>query len=483
MLGFVNDGRSMGDIGGSYDPATGVLTLGSARGTATLQQWQAALRAVSFLNTSEDPSDAVRAVTITLADGQRALASATRAVAVVPVNDRPVLATSPTSVVLVQGAQPQAIDPGLTVTDVDSEALTRATVSILGRADAQDAALLFTNVAATMGDIDGDFDRAAGVVSAAGATAEQWQAALRSVSFAPGAGRGGVWTVEFRVTDESLVSDPGIRTLQLTVVTPPMDPMPGRPVDPVPAPPPAPAAVDPTPAPAPAADPTPEKGTKDPLSVRAQDSGDQPLSEPEPEPEGAPEDLVLTNPFASPAGSAGSTPLFETLILHDGSVRFGGAAPEPPRTPVHARTSFTETAVAEPLSNSVVAPSATVQREASAGSTARRAAAASEDQSSTERGQEPDGPAITTTGSLKLAAGAFSLGAAAGLWRVAGLAASALASRPIWHDMDPIPLLPDHDDDSKAPGVPDQDDPDALQEEAAAAHLLDENRAAMESGR
>ena len=45
VLGFTNDGATMGDISASYDSATGILTLTSAGG-ASPAQWQAALRAV-----------------------------------------------------------------------------------------------------------------------------------------------------------------------------------------------------------------------------------------------------------------------------------------------------------------------------------------------------------------------------------------------------------------------------------------------------
>ncbi|HEY9183069.1 MAG TPA: PA14 domain-containing protein, partial [Gammaproteobacteria bacterium] len=54
VLGFVN-GAGMGNIAGSYNAATGVLTLTSAGATATLAQWQAALRAVTYLNASDAP--------------------------------------------------------------------------------------------------------------------------------------------------------------------------------------------------------------------------------------------------------------------------------------------------------------------------------------------------------------------------------------------------------------------------------------------
>ena len=53
VLAFSNDNASMGAITGSYDPATGILTLS---GTATPAEYQAALRSVAFFSTSDDPT-------------------------------------------------------------------------------------------------------------------------------------------------------------------------------------------------------------------------------------------------------------------------------------------------------------------------------------------------------------------------------------------------------------------------------------------
>ncbi|KKJ01791.1 hypothetical protein, partial [Burkholderia gladioli] len=46
LLAFVNDGATMGNITASYDAVHGTLTLTSSGATATLAQWQAALRSV-----------------------------------------------------------------------------------------------------------------------------------------------------------------------------------------------------------------------------------------------------------------------------------------------------------------------------------------------------------------------------------------------------------------------------------------------------
>ena len=91
VLGFVN-GAGMGNIAGSYDGATGVLTLTSAGATATLAEWRTALRAVTYANSSDAPSTAARTVSFVANDGLIDSNTLTSTVNVTAVNDAPVLA-------------------------------------------------------------------------------------------------------------------------------------------------------------------------------------------------------------------------------------------------------------------------------------------------------------------------------------------------------------------------------------------------------
>src|SRR6185295_8620289 len=81
VLGFANQNG----ISGAYNAATGVLTLS---GTSSLANYQTALRSVTYVNTSENPSAANRTVTFTVNDGALT-GSATRTISVTPVNDAP----------------------------------------------------------------------------------------------------------------------------------------------------------------------------------------------------------------------------------------------------------------------------------------------------------------------------------------------------------------------------------------------------------
>ena len=90
VIGFTN-ATGMGNIAGSYNATTGVLTLTSAGATATLAQWRDALRAVTYTNTSDTPNVADRTVSITVNDGTSNSSAATQTLTVTAVNDAPTI--------------------------------------------------------------------------------------------------------------------------------------------------------------------------------------------------------------------------------------------------------------------------------------------------------------------------------------------------------------------------------------------------------
>ena len=85
QLAFTNQNG----ITGSWDAAAGVLTLS---GSATVAQYEAALRSVTYANASDAPSTAVRTVSFVVSDGVSSSNTASRNVAVSAVNDAPVAA-------------------------------------------------------------------------------------------------------------------------------------------------------------------------------------------------------------------------------------------------------------------------------------------------------------------------------------------------------------------------------------------------------
>ena len=117
-------------ITGLYDAPTGVLTL---TGSATLAQYKTALRSVTYLNTSEDPGAAPRAVEILVSDGTAVSNLGTRNLVPQAVNDAPTL------------DQPAAI-----AVDEDSGAYVLTQTGISAGAAAEVQAL---TVAAVSGDL------------------------------------------------------------------------------------------------------------------------------------------------------------------------------------------------------------------------------------------------------------------------------------------------------------------------------------------
>ena len=87
VLAFTNDGATMGNIAASYSSSTGVLTLTSSGDTATVAQWDAALRAVTYEDTSASPNTVVRTVSFTVFDGQHESNVATKTLSVGKIYD------------------------------------------------------------------------------------------------------------------------------------------------------------------------------------------------------------------------------------------------------------------------------------------------------------------------------------------------------------------------------------------------------------
>ncbi|QDV70163.1 Bifunctional hemolysin/adenylate cyclase precursor [Rosistilla carotiformis] len=82
LLGFVDQNGIMG----AWDVGTGTLTLS---GSATIAEYQTALRSVTYTNSSESPNTATRTVSVTVNDGDENSATQNRDIAITAVNDRP----------------------------------------------------------------------------------------------------------------------------------------------------------------------------------------------------------------------------------------------------------------------------------------------------------------------------------------------------------------------------------------------------------
>ncbi len=194
-------------ITGTWNPLTGILSLNGADTTAN---YQAALRSISYFNSSFNPTVSSRTITFSV-HSPTGVSSLSRNVAVIPVNNAPTITTDSGSLYYVPNTT-VAISPGATVTDPDNATLPSATVQITSNYSATQDQLLFTNTST----IHGTWNAAAGVLTLTGAdTVANYQAALESVQYRNLASIPNSLprTVSFVTTDGSLSSSPATRTI------------------------------------------------------------------------------------------------------------------------------------------------------------------------------------------------------------------------------------------------------------------------------
>ena len=192
-------------------------------GTASVAAYQALLRSVTYTNTSDNPSPAARSVAFVVTDdGGLPSPAATRAVAVSPANDAPVVVLSGSTPAFTEGGLAVAVDAGLTVADPDSN-VVGATVSITGGfAAGQDVLAVAGPLPA---GVTAAYNGATGVLTLSGsATPAAYQSLLQSVTYANTSANPSVTprTVSVVVSDGSLSSAPVTTTVTVAAVdTPP----------------------------------------------------------------------------------------------------------------------------------------------------------------------------------------------------------------------------------------------------------------------
>jgi VCBS repeat-containing protein len=180
VLGF----STMGGIAGSYNATTGVLTLS---GSATVAQYQAALRSVTYTNTSESPSTAARTIDFVVNDGQalnNLSVVTSKTVNVTSVNDITILdldttvaGTGYVTTFTENGIPVQITTPNLSVGDADNPMLASATVT-LTNAQAGDALTLGSIPASLTASVTGNVITLTGAASLA-----DYKTALRAICF------------------------------------------------------------------------------------------------------------------------------------------------------------------------------------------------------------------------------------------------------------------------------------------------------------
>ncbi|WP_234714285.1 beta strand repeat-containing protein [Mycolicibacterium chlorophenolicum] len=213
-LGFT----SQAGITGSYNSATGTLTLS---GTAALATYQQVLRSVTLSTGSSAPA-AIKTVSFTVTDSQGASSLAgTVAVTVLaaPVDIAPLVVTSVTNVSYTAGNAGVTVDSGLTLLDLDSSNMGGATVKITGNFASGDT-LSFTSQAG----ITGSYNSSTGTLTLSGTAAlATYQQVLRSVKLSTSSSAlAAIKTVSFTVSDsQGSASLPG--TVTVTVLAAPIN--------------------------------------------------------------------------------------------------------------------------------------------------------------------------------------------------------------------------------------------------------------------
>ena len=215
VLGFTNTAN----ITGTFNAGTGVLTL---TGSDTVANYQAALRSVTYNNTSGSPSTLQRTITWQVDDGagvNNLSAPVTSTINVVSTNDAPVLANGST-ITYTENDPATVINSVITVSDSDSANLTGATVQITtGYNSAQDV-LSFT----PFGGITGSFNSGTGTMTLSGTSSvANYQTALRNVKYTNTSDdpATAARTVVFQVTDGSDASNTVSSTINVTAVNDP----------------------------------------------------------------------------------------------------------------------------------------------------------------------------------------------------------------------------------------------------------------------
>ena len=227
ILGFVPNATTMGNISLASN-TNGTLTLSSSGHSATLTQWQAALRAVTYSNNSSSASTVARNVTFTVDDGQATnhLSNVlSTSITVFATNTPPVLSGIESAPINYKVNDPAAmITSGINVTDNDTYNLVGAVIQISSGYQSGADRLLFTNTST----ISGSFDASTGKLTLSGVdTLSNYRTALRSIQFlnTNSSSTSGLRVVSFQVNDgfaSRNLSNIVSRNLNLTNGVPPV---------------------------------------------------------------------------------------------------------------------------------------------------------------------------------------------------------------------------------------------------------------------
>ncbi|MEO9884173.1 MAG: DUF2341 domain-containing protein, partial [Balneola sp.] len=196
------DFTDTGNISGSFASGSGILTLS---GSDTKANYQTALRAVTYENTSSDPVDLDRTISFVINDGDNNSNTQSRDVTVATVNSKPVLSSIESSNIPYPDAAVQ-ITNTIIVSDPDDTRLDSALVIITENLKPAEDSLIYS----TLFGITGNWNPNTGILKLTGNNLlSDYEAALRSVDYINTAtiASGPERVVSFIVSDGELKSD------------------------------------------------------------------------------------------------------------------------------------------------------------------------------------------------------------------------------------------------------------------------------------
>lgn len=210
ILGFANGTYGGVDFSGTFNAATGTMTITpDVAGTGTAAATQAALRAVTYYNNSDNPNTSTRTVTFRVIDGAKQSNTQTRNINITAVNDAPTLSAQTCSgATFTEDGAAVNILTAITVNDPDNTSLTTATVRITN-VQASDV-LSFTTI---MGNpvTSAGYNAGTGTLTlnVNSATHAQLAAALQAVQFSNSSQNPNTTprTIRFTVRDAALNSN------------------------------------------------------------------------------------------------------------------------------------------------------------------------------------------------------------------------------------------------------------------------------------
>ena len=165
------------NVTGSFDPPTGVLSLS---GTASLAEYETALSSVTYENTSDNPSTALRDIEFTVNDGTDNSLPVIFDIIITPLNDAPVLTTSGANLNYFATQAPAVIESSVTIADLDDTNIESATISISNNFVTGEDVLGFTD----QNGITGSYNATLGVLTLTGSSSlANYQTALASVTY------------------------------------------------------------------------------------------------------------------------------------------------------------------------------------------------------------------------------------------------------------------------------------------------------------